>query len=150
MDRTELHYCFGGQQEVWKHKSSVLGCEMKFGIYLPEAAVKGKAVPTLYWLSGLTCTEQNFITKAGAQALASQFGIAVVAPDTSPRGPEVADDAEYDLRASTCMLASALGPAISKCKITWLESYPRLSSKHFRYLAPEVSLGTPWVGMAHS
>lgn len=97
MERVEQHASFGGRQEVWKHASEVLGCEMKFGIYLPEAAVRGEPCPVLYWLSGLTCTEQNFITKANAQAHAARHGIVVVAPDTSPRGPDVADDAAYDL-----------------------------------------------------
>ncbi|MFT3814420.1 MAG: S-formylglutathione hydrolase [Acidovorax sp.] len=97
MERIEQHASFGGRQEVWKHASFTLGCEMKFGIFLPEAALGGRRCPTLYWLSGLTCTEQNFITKAGAQALASRYGMIVVAPDTSPRGSDVADDEAYDL-----------------------------------------------------
>jgi S-formylglutathione hydrolase len=69
---------------------------MNFAIYLPPQAAHGP-VPVLYWLSGLTCTEQNFITKAGAQRYAAEHGIAIVAPDTSPRGDDVADDAAYDL-----------------------------------------------------
>lgn len=97
MERVEQHASFGGRQEVWKHASAVLGCEMKFGIYLPEAAVRGEACPVLYWLSGLTCTEQNFITKANAQEHAARHGIIVVAPDTSPRGEGVANDPAYDL-----------------------------------------------------
>ena len=97
MQRVEQHASFGGRQEVWTHASGVLGCEMRFGIYLPEAAVRGEPCPVLYWLSGLTCTEQNFITKANAQAHAARHGIVVVAPDTSPRGQGVADDAAYDL-----------------------------------------------------
>lgn len=97
MERVEQHASFGGRQEVWKHASAVLGCEMKFGIYLPEAALRGERCPVLYWLSGLTCTEQNFITKANAQQHAARHGIIVVAPDTSPRGPGVADDPGYDL-----------------------------------------------------
>ena len=93
----EQRACFGGQQQVWSHASSSLGCEMRFGVYLPRAALDGQRCPTLYWLSGLTCTEQNFITKAGAQQHADRLGIIVVAPDTSPRGDEVADDPSYDL-----------------------------------------------------
>ena len=96
MERIEQHACFGGQQEVWKHASTTLGCEMRFGIYLPPQAATGK-VPVLYWLSGLTCTEQNFITKAGAQRYAAEHGIILVAPDTSPRGAGVADADGYDL-----------------------------------------------------
>ena len=93
----EQRACFGGQQQVWSHASSSLGCEMRFGVYLPRSALEGQRCPTLYWLSGLTCTEQNFITKAGAQQHADRLGIIVVAPDTSPRGDEVADDPAYDL-----------------------------------------------------
>ena len=93
----EQHACFGGSQQVWSHASSSLGCEMRFGVFLPRAALEGRACPTLYWLSGLTSTEQNFITKAGAQQHADRLGLIVVAPDTSPRGDEVADDPSYDL-----------------------------------------------------
>lgn len=97
MERIEQHASFGGRQEVWAHASPTLGCEMRFGIYLPEPALRGQPCPVLYWLSGLTCTEQNFLTKAGAQAHAARHGIIVVAPDTSPRGTAVADDPAYDL-----------------------------------------------------
>ncbi len=97
MERVEQHASFGGRQEVWKHASSTLGCEMKFAVYLPPAALQGDHCPVLYWLSGLTCTEQNFITKAGAQAYAAEHGIVIVAPDTSPRGEAVANDPAYDL-----------------------------------------------------
>ena len=93
----EQRACFGGSQQVWSHVSSSLGCEMRFGVFLPRAALEGRACPTLYWLSGLTSTEQNFITKAGAQQHADRLGLIVVAPDTSPRGDEVADDPSYDL-----------------------------------------------------
>lgn len=97
MERVEAHASFGGRQEVWQHASGVLGCEMRFGLYLPEAALRGLRCPVLYWLSGLTCTEQNFITKAGAQQHAARHGVIVVNCDTSPRGPHVADDPAYDL-----------------------------------------------------
>jgi S-formylglutathione hydrolase len=97
MQRIEGHASFGGRQEVWKHASAVLGCEMRFGIFLPEAALRGERRPVLYWLSGLTCSEQNFITKAGAQEHAARHGLIVVACDTSPRGEAVPDDPAYDL-----------------------------------------------------
>lgn len=101
MQRIEQHACFGGSQEVWRHASHTLGCDMKFAVYLPPAALRGEACPVLYWLSGLTCTEQNFITKAGAQQHAAEHGLIIVAPDTSPRDPGgelgVADDPAYDL-----------------------------------------------------
>ncbi len=95
-ERLEHHACFGGWQDVWQHRSKVLGCDMNVGVYLPPQAADGPC-PVLYWLSGLTCNEQNFITKAGAQRYAAEHGIILVAPDTSPRGPDVADDAAWDL-----------------------------------------------------
>ncbi|MDO4904424.1 MAG: S-formylglutathione hydrolase [Lautropia sp.] len=96
MKRIEVHASFDGQQEVWQHTSETLGVDMRFGIYLPPQAREGRC-PVLYWLSGLTCTEQNFITKAGAQRFAAEHGVVIVAPDTSPRGEGVADDPAYDL-----------------------------------------------------
>ena len=96
MQRTEDHACHGGRQQVWSHPSAVLGCEMRFGVYLPPQA-RREACPVLYWLSGLTCSEQNFIAKAGAQRYAAEHGVILVAPDTSPRGEGVADAEGYDL-----------------------------------------------------
>ena len=97
MERIEQHASFGGRQEVWQHASTSTGTPMRYGIYLPPAALAGERCPVLYWLSGLTCTEQNFITKAGAQEHAARHGLIVVAPDTSPRGEGVANDPAYDL-----------------------------------------------------
>ena len=96
LERVEHRACFGGWQDVYRHRSSVLDCDMNFAIYLPPQAESGP-VPVLYWLSGLTCSEQNFITKAGAQRYAAEHGIAIVCPDTSPRGDDVADAEGYDL-----------------------------------------------------
>lgn len=96
MERIERHACFGGWQDVYQHQSEVLGCTMKFAAYLPPQAEKNHC-PVIYWLSGLTCNEQNFITKAGAQQFAAQHGIILIVPDTSPRGEQVADDEAYDL-----------------------------------------------------
>lgn len=89
--------CFGGQQLQFTHNSQVLNCTMRFAVYLPPQALEGEKVPVLYWLSGLTCTDENFTQKAGAQRMAAELGIAIVAPDTSPRGDDVADDDGYDL-----------------------------------------------------
>lgn len=97
MERIEHRACFDGWQDVYRHSSQVLGCQMNFAVYLPPQAQAGAKLPVLYWLSGLTCTEQNFITKAGAQRYAAEHGVIVVAPDTSPRGDEVADAEGYDL-----------------------------------------------------
>nr|WP_225589662.1 S-formylglutathione hydrolase [Pseudoxanthomonas sp. PXM01] len=96
IERIEHRACFGGWQDVYEHASESLGCTMRFAVYLPPQAEGGK-LPVLYWLSGLTCTEQNFITKAGAQRYAAEHGVILVAPDTSPRGEEVADAEGYDL-----------------------------------------------------
>lgn len=96
MERVEHHASFGGWQEVYQHKADTLNCMMRFGVYLPPQSAHGN-LPVLYWLSGLTCTEQNFITKAAVQRYAAEHGIIVVAPDTSPRGDGVADDPSYDL-----------------------------------------------------
>ncbi|GLG92865.1 S-formylglutathione hydrolase [Gryllus bimaculatus] len=76
---------FGGYQKIFSHDSKELGCKMNFAIYLPPASEE-KKVPVIYWLSGLTCTEKNFVEKAGAQRYASENGVAIVGPDTSPRG----------------------------------------------------------------
>lgn len=96
MERVSRIYCSGGWQEVWSHDSESCSCPMRFGIYLPAQATMAP-VPVVYWLSGLTCTEDNFVTKAGAQRYASKHGVAIVAPDTSPRGEGVADADQYDL-----------------------------------------------------
>ncbi|CAM2917813.1 S-formylglutathione hydrolase [Vibrio diazotrophicus] len=89
---------FDGWHKQYIHQSSTLNCEMRFAIYLPLEATEDKPVPVLYWLSGLTCTDENFMQKAGAFKKAAELGIAIVAPDTSPRGEGVPDDPEgaYD------------------------------------------------------
>ncbi|MBS1302101.1 S-formylglutathione hydrolase [Loktanella sp. SALINAS62] len=88
--------CFGGTQGVYSHASQATACEMTFGLFLPEEAANGP-VPVLIYLSGLTCTHENALTKAGAQALAAEQGIAIVFPDTSPRGDDVADADGFDM-----------------------------------------------------
>ena len=88
--------CFGGRQIRYQHASAVLNCEMQFSVFLPPQAAT-QNVPVLYWLSGLTCSDENFSTKAGAQRVAAELGIALIIPDTSPRGEGVPDDAAYDL-----------------------------------------------------
>ena len=91
MEQVANRRCVGGWQQRFRHRSVVLGCEMTFSLYLPPQAQHG-AVPGLTWLSGLTCTDDNFVHKAGAQRYAAQHGIALLAPDTSPRGTEVPGD----------------------------------------------------------
>lgn len=89
---------FGGWHKRYRHRSSSLNCDMVFAVYLPPQAEQGEILPVLYWLSGLTCTDENFMQKAGAHRLAAELGLIIVAPDTSPRGPGVPDDpdAAYD------------------------------------------------------
>ena len=93
MEQIGGNKCFGGQQQRFRHHSRVLGCDMTFSVYLPPQADKAP-VPVIWWLSGLTCTDENFVTKAGAQRYAAELGLALVAPDTSPRGEGVPDDPE--------------------------------------------------------
>lgn len=97
IENLTVNKSFGGWHKQYSHHSNTLNCNMRFAIYLPPQASSGKKVPVLYWLSGLTCTDENFMQKAGAQRIAAELGIAIVAPDTSPRGEEVADDKGYDL-----------------------------------------------------
>ncbi len=91
MELLSENTCFAGKQQRYQHQSVVNDCLMTFSIYLPPQA-ETQQVPVLYWLSGLTCTDENFVTKAGAQQYAARYGIAIVCPDTSPRGEQVADD----------------------------------------------------------
>ena len=86
--------CFDGELKRIRHRADTLDCDMTFSIYLPPQVAQGEERPVLYWLSGLTCTDLNFIEKAGAQRLAAELGLILVAPDTSPRGPDVPDDPE--------------------------------------------------------
>ena len=88
---------FGGWHKQYNHYSKTVNGTMRFAIYLPPQVANGEKVPVLYWLSGLTCSDENFMQKAGAQRIAAELGMAIVAPDTSPRGEEVANDDGYDL-----------------------------------------------------
>lgn len=97
IENLSVNKSFGGWHKQYSHHSKALNCTMRFAIFLPPAAAEGEKVPVLYWLSGLTCSDENFMQKAGAQRLAAELGIAIVAPDTSPRGEDVANDDGYDL-----------------------------------------------------
>lgn len=100
LNRLELlseHACFGGVQRFYKHASSEIGLPMRFGLFLPPQALAGQAVPLLTFLVGLTCTEETFAIKAGAQRTAAQLGLALLTPDTSPRGAGVdSEDHHWD------------------------------------------------------
>ncbi len=108
--------CFGGTQGVHTHASEATGCDMTFGLFLPQEARDGP-VPVLWFLSGLTCTHENAMTKSMVQAFAAEEGIAVVFPDTSPRGEGVADDEAFDM-------GQGAGFYVNATEAPW--------SKHFR------------------
>lgn len=88
------HACYGGAQRFYKHDSREIGLPMKFSVFLPPKAIQGEKVPALLFLAGLTCTEETFMTKAGAQRLAAELGVALITSDTSPRGANVAGEAD--------------------------------------------------------
>jgi S-formylglutathione hydrolase len=97
IENISMNKSFGGWHKQYSHQSKTLNCAMRFAIYLPPQVSNGDKVPVLYWLSGLTCSDENFMQKAGALSIAAELGIAIVTPDTSPRGEEVANDDGYDL-----------------------------------------------------
>jgi len=99
MKQISENRAFGGRHCRYTHASSSTQCDMTFAVFLPPFASADNPVPVLYWLSGLTCTDENFMQKAGAMKLAAELGMAIVAPDTSPRGDDVPDDKEgsYDM-----------------------------------------------------
>src|SRR5690554_5802730 len=133
MERIERHACFGGWQEVWQHASATLGCTVNFAVYLPPAAAE-KRCPVLYWLSGLTCNEQNFITKANAQRYAAEHGVIIVAPDTSPRGEDVANAEAYDLGQGAGFYVNATQEPWAKHYRMYdyvLSELPQLVEQHF-------------------
>ena len=107
--------CFEGTQRVYAHDSAVLGCSMRFSAYVPDRVGRAPA-PTLLWLSGLTCSEENFTVKAGAQRVAAELGLVVIAPDTSPRGDEVPDDPDgaWDFGLGAGFYVDATQPPWSK------------------------------------
>ncbi len=117
MEQLSENRSFGGRQLRFSHASEVLKCDMNFSVYLPQVAEHTK-VPVLYWLSGLTCTDENFVTKAGAQQYAAQHGIAIVAPDTSPRGETVPDDPDgaYDFGLGA-------GFYVNATQVPWSDHY---------------------------
>lgn len=109
------HGCFGGIVSTYSHPSEQCQCTMTFSVYVPPQA-ESKPVPVLYYLSGLTCTEQNFMTKAGAQHYAAHYGLMLVAPDTSPRGDNVPDDEGWDF-------GSGAGFYVDATEEPWVKNY---------------------------
>jgi len=107
--------CCGGLVQRFQHNSDALSCEMKFSVFLPPQAQEGQKVPVVYFLSGLTCTDENFITKAGAQRAAAKHGLALICPDTSPRGVEIEGaDASWDFGFGAGFYVNATEPKWAK------------------------------------
>ena len=124
---------FGGMQGVYTHASSACQCDMTFGLFLPEEARDGP-VPVLWYLSGLTCTHENAMVKAGAQGWAADQGIALVFPDTSPRGDDVADDESYDLGKGAGFYVNATESPWAPHFRMWdyvADELPALVAEHF-------------------
>lgn len=136
------HKCFGGIQQRWSHHSSLLNCTMHFSVYLPPPAA---IPPALVWcLSGLTCNDENFTNKAGAQRIAAELGLALMMPDTSPRGAAVADDESY-------ALGQGAGFYLNATQAPWathyqmydylIEELPALLTQQFKFAAKQAILG---------
>ena len=115
----ERHISFGGSLNRYQHHSQTLDCSMVFSVYLPPQSVK-QACPVLYWLSGLTCTDENFAQKAGAQRVAAELGLILVIPDTSPRGKQVADSPSVSLGQGASYYINAI-------RSPWAEHYQMYS-----------------------
>ena len=133
METVAENKAFGGTQGVYRHASSATGGEMTFGLFLPEEAKDGP-VPVLWYLSGLTCTHENAMTKAGAQGWAAEQGIALVFPDTSPRGEDAADDEAYDLGKGAGFYVNATQEPWAPHYKMWdyvAEELPALLGEHF-------------------
>ncbi len=137
MERISSSKSFGGEQAVWKHASRALSCNMRFAVFTPPTESRGAGpYPTLFWLSGLTCTEENFTVKAGAQRVAAELGMMIVAPDTSPRGDDVPD-----LEPKTYDFGKGAGFYLDATKAPWSTHYrmysyivdelPELVAAHF-------------------
>ena len=143
--------CFAGEQRRYQHDSVALNCSMKFSVFLPPQALldEPQRVPVLYWLSGLTCTDENFVHKAGAQRLAAELGIAIVTPDTSPRGDEVPDapDNAWDLGLGAGFYVNATQPPWSRHYRMYdyvVEELPALVEAHLPLLSERRAIAGDW------
>jgi S-formylglutathione hydrolase len=126
LDTVSSARCFGGRQTTYKHNSSTCQCVMQFAVYLPPQAQDGP-VPALYWLSGLTCTEDNFSIKSGAQRYAAEEGIALIIPDTSPRGVGLPGEDEF------MNVGTGAGFYVNATEAPWSKHY-----KMYDYIAREL------------
>jgi len=144
LEKISENVSFGGKQMRYRHASSSLNCEMNFSIFIPTDA-NNNTFPVIYWLSGLTCTDENFVIKAGAQKYAQEHGIAIVCPDTSPRGDNIPDDPDksYDLGLGA-------GFYLNATKKPWIDNYhmydylveelPALINKNFKINEEKMSI----------
>jgi S-formylglutathione hydrolase len=138
MERVSSSKSFGGEQSVWKHASAALACDMRFSVFTPPREVHGPGPwPALFWLSGLTCTEDNFTVKAGAQRAAAELGLIIVAPDTSPRGDHVPD-----LEPKTYDFGKGAGFYVNATEGPWSASY-RMYSYVVEELPPLIAAQFP-------
>ena len=136
IENISCNKAFAGWHKQYSHHSNVLNCKMRFAIYLPPQANNNNRVPVMYWLSGLTCTDENFMQKAGALQIAAKLGIAIVAPDTSPRGENVPDDENqaYDLGKGAGIYVNATQPPWNKYYQMYdyvLDELPKIIETHF-------------------
>ncbi len=125
LELLEEHRIFGGWQQRWRHQSAVLDCPMTFSIFLPPPQ-NDNPPPVVWFLAGLTCTDENFTTKAGAQRVAAELGLVLIMPDTSPRGEKVANDNGYDL-------GQGAGFYLNATQQPWAANY-----RMFDYLSAEL------------
>lgn len=144
MERIRNWASFGGQQQVWRHVSTSLGCSMEFAVYLPpQASEKSAKLPVLYYLSGLTCTWENMVAKAGAQRYAAEHGLILIAPDTSPRGVNIpGEDDAYDF-------GSGAGFYVDATQTPWARHY-RMYSYVTQELPALIAEHVPVAEMARS
>ena len=126
LELLEEHVVFDGTQYKYRHDSQTLGCPMTFSLFLPNKETFSNP-PLLWWLSGLTCTDDNFTHKAGAQKAAARLGVAMIMPDTSPRGEDVADSEDWDL-------GQGAGFYVNATEQPWASHY-----KMYDYITKELS-----------
>jgi S-formylglutathione hydrolase len=143
ISQTKVH---DGWHKQYSHQSKSLHCLMRFAIYLPPQASSSQSVPAIYWLSGLTCTDENFMQKAGAFKKAAELGIAIICPDTSPRGEGVPDDPDgaYDLGLGAGFYLNATQSPWDKHYHMYsyiLDELPALIEQHFPILAKKSIAG---------
>ena len=121
----------GGWHKQYTHTATSTHCTMRFAVFLPPGASETNKVPVLYWLSGLTCTDENFMQKAGAFKKAAELGIAIVAPDTSPRGDNVPDDDNYDFGQGAGFYVNATQAPFNNMYDYVVDELPMLIEQHF-------------------